>query len=244
MSLSPGEGIFLGAAGAVAGAGLFFSAFGRLRLWRTMANTPTSKVRSVAMGEAELSGLAQPEPGTELLIAPLSSVHCVWWRFSIEEERTRYDSKGRREDYWVTLVEQRFDNPFRLADGTGDLRVIPLGAEVDTPPRLNLTTGGLFGAARPGGPMVERYPGGLGRRKRYKEWRIEPQRPLYALGNLKPTDGGPVMVESSEQIYFIATMSEAEASRDVFVGLTGRLIGGLALFAGGLSLVLFYTGNL
>lgn len=242
--MTPGEGMFLGAVGAVAGVGFFFSAFGRLRLWRSMANMPTSKIRSAAMGEVELSGLAQLEPGTELLKAPLSAASCLWWRFSIEEERTRTDSKGRTEHYWYTLVDQRFDNPFRLSDGTGDLRVIPVGSEVDSPARLSVISGGLFSGAKPQGPMVERYPGTWGRRMRYTEWRIEPQRPLYALGNLKPAAGGLAMVRAEDQIYFLATMSEAEASSDVFLGVLGRLLGGLALFAGGLGMTLYYSGNL
>jgi hypothetical protein len=227
----------LGAGGAF----VFFSAFGRLRLWRIMGNTPTAKARSAPMGLAELSGQAMEEG--PLLPGPLSAVTCVWWRFTVEEERTRTDSKGRTETYWATLTDERSDAPFLLQDPTGQIRIDPKGAEVDSPARLAQVSGGLFGKAAPSGPKAGLYPGSWGRRMRYTEWRIEPARTLYALGYLHNSGAGadperPTLgLGRNGEPFFLATKTEAEARRDLYWGVAGRLVLGTVLFAAGIALL-------
>src|SRR5262245_643402 len=89
-------GLFLSAGGLF----LFFRAFSRLRLWRKVANTPTSRTRSAPMGLVELSGKAAED--APAMKAPLSSLACVWWRFTVEEERSRFSGRGDREMHWET----------------------------------------------------------------------------------------------------------------------------------------------
>ena len=224
---------------ALTGGGLaaFFSAFPRLRLWRTISNTPTAKARSAPMGPVELSGIAAEGEGVVALQGPLSALACLWWRFTVEEEQTRVNAKGETHYEWVSLADERSNAPFYLKDLTGLLRIDPSGAEVDTPARLSKVSGGLFGSAPPPGPSVALYPGSWGRRKRYTEWRIEPQRPLYALGVLRPEAAGPTLERGrSGEVFYLATMSEDEARRSVMLGLLGRLSLGLVLFGAGLYL--------
>lgn len=228
--INPAEGVFLGGVGTLLGLAFFLSSFSRLKLLRAITNTPTSKVRSAAMGFVELNGLAEPDG--EPLTGPLSGVPCVWWRFTVEEERKRTNSEGESETYWHTLADERLDRPFRLRDATGELRVDPQGAEVDTKPRLKTTSGGLFSGAKPTGPRMADFGGGgfFGRRMRYTEWRVEPQRPLFALGELRPSAQGPTLGRSQEHPFYLATMSEAEASRAAFWRVAGLMFFSLAFF--------------
>lgn len=219
------------------GLAFFFSAFPRLRLWRTISNTPTAKARSAPMGPVELSGIAAIGEGVVAMQGPLSALACLWWRFKVEEEQLRMNAKGESHYEWVGLADERSNAPFYLKDLTGLLRIDPTGAEVDTPARLSKVSGGLFGAPPPPGPSVAYYPGVSGRRKRYTEWRIEPERPLYALGVLRPEAAGPTLERGrSGEIFYLSTMSEDEARQSVMLGLLGRLTLGLLLFGAGLYL--------
>jgi hypothetical protein len=54
----------------------------RYRQRSLIADTPTSKVRSLAMGRVELQGTV--EPIGETFTAPFSNDECVLYRYSIE----------------------------------------------------------------------------------------------------------------------------------------------------------------
>ncbi len=209
---------------ALLAAGLFSLYFGlkRARLARAVAAAPTQKVRSVAMGKAELKGLAQPFE--QALCAPFSGSACVWFRFLVEEEQRTVDSKGRSRTHWVSIANGLSAAPFRVDDGTGQLQVDPAGAEVDAPKTLSYTTGGLWAGSKPLGPRVAEFAGAggilgavFGRRRRLSEWRIDLQRPLYVLGILRPRrlepGADPVAVLGQGELgeaFLISTKDEAQ----------------------------------
>src|SRR6266850_1731006 len=68
-----------------AGAGLIVYGFKVLREERLIADTPTSRVRSVAMGVAELAGIARQKLP---LVSPLTGAGCVYYRY-LEDETGR-----------------------------------------------------------------------------------------------------------------------------------------------------------
>jgi hypothetical protein len=226
------------------GAWLFYSAFGRLRLWRLAGDTPTSKARSAAMGLVELSGVAAALERHPSAPAPLTGLPCVWWHLTVEEEEVSRDARGARSTRWVTLYDERSVLPFEIRDATGSQQVDPVGAQIDTPVRYRGTIGGLFGSKLPAGPAAERWAGSatglMGRRRRLTERRIEPSRPLYALGLLvyPPRDSGlpmePALRSRQEQPLFLATSSEAEMRRGLLWSVAGRMFGGALLLLGGL----------
>ncbi|HEY5719064.1 MAG TPA: GIDE domain-containing protein [Gammaproteobacteria bacterium] len=172
-------------------AGLYgtFRFFTRARL---IEDTPTSKIRSAAQGYIELSGIADLLEGTPI-VAPLSQLQCVWYRYKIEEQRKRY-RKGRTESYWATLESGTSDGLFRLADDTGECVVDPEGAEV-TPSIRQTWYGGSHYPGR--APPIGRGDGGgffsrLGisasfgfGHYRYTEERILPATELYAIGQFR-----------------------------------------------------------
>lgn len=99
---------------------LFWSGFYFVRLKRQIENTPTSKVRSMAMGLVEVHGRACRQYA---LVAPMTQSACAWYRL----RKYRKDNNKN----WK-LVKQVDSNhvPFQIDDGTGRVVVDPMGASV------------------------------------------------------------------------------------------------------------------
>ncbi|MEA3543802.1 MAG: hypothetical protein U9R69_01120, partial [Thermodesulfobacteriota bacterium] len=115
---------------------MFWYAFYFLQLKRQMENTPTSKVRSVAMGMVEVKGQAIRQFA---LISPMSNTPCVFYRL------TKY--RRDRNNRWRVSSVSRSDNvPFLLEDDTGRVEVDPTGCRISagskqegTPGQVGLT---------------------------------------------------------------------------------------------------------
>lgn len=150
------------------------------RAWhrsRTIADTPTSKVRSAAQGIAELTGRAQALPGAPIY-APLSGMPCVWWRYSVE--RRGRDANGG-DSIWNEIESGVSEAIFNLTDETGACIVDPDGAEVT--PAIRLCWSGMSER-----PLYAPQKTGFWRRLfsfgayRYTECRIHENDAVYALG--------------------------------------------------------------
>ena len=87
---------------------------------------PTSKVRSVAMGMAELSGKTM---GQKKLKGPFSGREC--FAYEIEEKHLRGHGKHR---HWVTVRQERKDGHFYIDDGTGQMLCDTKGATFEVKP--------------------------------------------------------------------------------------------------------------
>ncbi len=88
---------------------------------RVIEDTPTSKVRSVAMGFAELKGEARPKV---MLTSPYSNFPCLYYRYLVEVETYNGRHRSRR-----TVKQGESGASFYLDDGTGKILVSPKGAE-------------------------------------------------------------------------------------------------------------------
>lgn len=113
-------GLDTGAIPALAALALGWSGLHFLLLKRLVANTPTSKVRSVAMGLVEVHGRARR---LYALVAPMTQSACVWYRL----RKYRKNSKNN----WKLSKEVNSSHvPFLLDDGTGKVTIDPSGASV------------------------------------------------------------------------------------------------------------------
>jgi hypothetical protein len=218
------------------GAFLFFSAFRRLALRRAVEDTPTSKIRSAALGRVELKGRCR-EPA---LKAPFSGLDCVWCRIKVEEERTETDMRGRTSRQWVTLHESVRAPLFTLDDGTGTLQVDPTGAEVDAAESLRWTSGWMQASALPPGP--EAYQWAMGGKRRLTEWCLLKDAPLYALGVLRePAAGDEVkpaprlMQGRNGEPFYLSSRDEQGILSSLLSSVMWRLILGGALALGSLA---------
>lgn len=100
--------------------GLFWGGFHFIRLKRQMENTPTSKVRSIAMGMVEVHGQARR---IYALVSPMTQSSCVFYRL----RKYRRD----KNDQWKLVREMDSCHvPFQVDDGTGRVTVSPVGASV------------------------------------------------------------------------------------------------------------------
>lgn len=89
-----------------------------------MLNTPTSKVRSLAVGDVEIKG--QARPADEPLTSPVTNSKVCAFKLEIEEEHQ--DDEGTE---WNTVLEFQDQVEFVVDDGTGEVLVEPSKADLD-----------------------------------------------------------------------------------------------------------------
>lgn len=109
--------------GAFAGVYVFYRGFRLLQRKRLIEDTPSSKIRSAAMGLVEVSGLAT---GPYTIPAPVSQLPCYFHRTMVWV----YVQSGKNKR-WKKVVDARFQVPFYLEDETGRVLVDPSDAELD-----------------------------------------------------------------------------------------------------------------
>lgn len=108
----------LASIGLGAGPYLFVRGFAELRKRRLIQNTPTARIRSMAMGLVEVEGhVVQGSSHT----APFSGRPCAYWEVDIA-------TRGRRNS-WNVVHRSSSGSPFFLRDETGLALVYPHGAE-------------------------------------------------------------------------------------------------------------------
>jgi len=114
-------GLFLILAGIVCFAlGLYF--FKKKQL---IQDTPTSKIRSIAMGLVEIFGQVLPIKG-RIFKSPFTDKDCVYYQYTIEE----YRSSGKNS-HWVTIKKGEQKDLFYLKDDTGTILIDPAGAKIE-----------------------------------------------------------------------------------------------------------------
>jgi hypothetical protein len=101
----------------VAGPWVFRRGFRTMRTRRLIADTPTARIRSMAMGLVEVDGKVEPRSA---LAAPFSGSACAYWEVDIAAQSRRG---------WSIVHRNRSGNPFFLRDATGLALVYPQGAE-------------------------------------------------------------------------------------------------------------------
>ena len=118
----------------VAAVGLVMTLVGyfRSKALAQMLDTPTSLVRSVAVGHPELVGQVRPGLNGGMTVKVDGSDRMVmhnmvgfYWTYEQYQCRTVRDSEGntKEECSWVTIRSDRGGVPFMLHDGTGGIKV-------------------------------------------------------------------------------------------------------------------------
>jgi len=169
---------------ALGGGGLaFFHGFRALRLQQLIRNTPTAKVRSLAIGLVELQGALKSRSRTR---GPFTDRDCVWWE--VEIQTLRESNKGMKQ--WQTVHRESSGHPFFLDDGTGTALIYPQGADIRAGDVVSEETGG-FGVPEPYASFMENRA--LGMRKlwsigpmRFRERMLEEGRAVFVLGRAEP----------------------------------------------------------
>lgn len=246
---------------------LVYNGFQKWKRKRLIQDTPTEKVRSAAVGRTELSGTGNPIEGIGTIERPFTDGECLVATYRVEEweEDNDPDDNGR-DGHWETIDSGTLFNPFELDDGTGTIRVEPESDatyEISSEHRSKFRVGGgrtppdeivdfferrntdaadgLLGGILSGGPGVR----GTNRR-RYIQEVIPPGEELYLLGGAEPieeTSGSNAdrlvlrRDDGSDQ-FIISEKSEDELVSDYAWAAPAQMVGGLALSAGMLYLLL------
>lgn len=237
---SHNDPIFYAFMGFGTGIYFFFHGFKVLKRKHLMENTPTSKVRSLAMGPCEVYGEAKP--GTAgFLKSPFSSHDCLYYNFEIEEYRDR-----GKNSCWVTVRKGSEGVPFLLKDHTGEVLVNPAEAEVDIPAD-NIFHSGTGQDVHEGiAAFLEKHNlsstgfFGWNKRMRYTESFVSIGDNLYILGTAM--DNPYVDEASAEQghmdvmiahangnLFYISDKSEKDCLRDQASSVFLQIWGGAAL---------------
>ncbi len=229
----------LAALGTIGGSVLYASAWKAWRLRQRIQNTPTSRLRSASMGQVELKGLARPLGAP--LFAPLSGRICVWFRWQVEEEVST-ESNGKTQTHWNVVDQGVSVADFILDDSGALIQVSVAGATLDGPRVLNVTVSAWSGPrADLAGSRAQAWLGGLSRRRRFREWRLDVDRPLYALGRMdavRETPGAPLqkrlVAVDPNQALFISSSSETQLVSRLGWSVFWRVVGGVFLIVVGL----------
>jgi hypothetical protein len=168
-------------AGACAGLYLFYRGFGLLRRKRLILDTPTSKIRSAALGLVEINGLAI---GRHTIPAPITGRACYYYR------TTAWKSKpSGRSNQWEKVADESLHLPFFLDDNAGRVLIDPTGAEMDIHCDFHEEYGtSLLSFQSEVPPAVDafltRHGVGGGKKFKVEEYCIKPKNALFILGTL------------------------------------------------------------
>ncbi len=240
----------------VIGLALMYAGTSRFTLYRKIQDTPTSKVRSAALGLVELSGKAICLEGIE---SPVSRARCVYW-----ELRGQYYQSGKNGG-WKDLFSKKSSRSFYLEDETGKMLILPEGAEIDIPPDLSstgyLTQSGFLGMKRSVlDPKVLSYletdPEAKTRFESHSSYElriiesfIAEGDPLFVFGDAMPggmsSFGGheDLLVRlGRDKVMFISDSNEYRALRDIRNSMVAGLAVGLLFSAIGLYALLTTFG--
>lgn len=232
----------------VAGLALFVLGWVAYRRRRVMADTPTSKVRALALGVAEVSGVAEPAPGQSPLVARYTGERCLYWSFVLEEERERVVTQvvngktvTRTERYWATLDHGEERVPIAVRDETGAVLLDLAGADVPTPAHVTLASRGPF--PTPAAEEALRRGGWLGTRpRRLTEKRLPAGTPLYVLADAQRRADGAADAMGSDALvlrkpasapFLVSDKSEKALTLRWTAAFWAALVVGIGLAAAG-----------
>lgn len=250
--------IIVPSVGFFAGAYFFYNALVSLRLKRLIENTPTSKIRSIAMGFVEVFG-GVGAVGDKILKSPIANKNCVYYRYYVQEYK-RENKKNR----WVTIREGTDSVCFELKDNTGAVVVDPKGAQVEIPVRYQLTSDdenklptnvNTFLKKQGINPIGAIFTKGLrfSKRLRFIEHFIAPKDDLYVMGTAgdnpliedtrgkKNTDDIMIQKGVHEKTFYISDKKESEIVKRLKIKIIGGFLGGglLMVFCLGILLLSF-----
>lgn len=189
------QNVFYSFIGLLLGLIFFYGGFYDLRRKKEIENTPTSKIRSIALGLVEICGSAKPIDKQEIPvsdrdneISPFTKKKCVYYYMLIEEHKNRGE-----EGKWTYVDSKMYKNPFYVQDDTGKILIDPKDAKIDIKETF-------YEQIRPGkkpSAVVLKYMNenniaykgllGFSKRMRFREKAIFVDEQVYVLGTAQST---------------------------------------------------------
>ena len=205
------RGWFFASLALLSGPALFAGGFRDFRLKRLIENTPTARIRSMAMGLAEVNGVIECR---SMVHAPFSGRPCAAWNVDISVQ-------GRKHQ-WSVVHRATSGQPFFVRDETGVALVYPKGADC----RVNFGAEEMcHGLTLP--DCYASYLATLGPRRhlwrfamlRFRERVLEEGQRVYVMGTATPSaqsftvSDGEGMLDASEDALAATGTDEWRARR-------------------------------
>jgi hypothetical protein len=172
-----------------AGPVLFLRGFRDLRVRRMVQNTPTSKIRSMAMGLVEVHGTVLQRSAVH---APFSGKPCAYWEVEIAV-------RTNRKHGWTTVHRNTSGQPFYVDDGTGVAMVYPKGSTCRMPPGAD--------EACLGWTLPEVYADYMKQQGLWMRW-------LWRIGMMRFRER---VIEEGQRVFLLGTAEPRAQSRDLSV---------------------------
>ncbi|MGE3852902.1 MAG: LemA family protein [Planctomycetota bacterium] len=168
--------------------------FNEVRKMRELERVPQTEAAAVVQGEVNIVGLAEPSLAGGTVDAPRTNSSCLYFSYTKEEKRR--DSKGKT--HWSTVASQTaVVREFTLRDDSGQILVVPIGADI------------TFNVAQ----KSQTYS--ADGKYRYTEDRIDPGDRLFIFGYASQEADKPMVVEfrSKGRYTPIISMSNEDSAR-------------------------------
>ena len=210
----------------------------------TSTSTAAEAAAAARAGGGSTVELFGKVEAAEPLIAPASGTRCVFYRHKVEElvETMSYDSRAgydRPSREWRTVSDKRKFIPFWLRDSSGAIAVNPQGAELIARQNMHDAPGGFQGADGDQeskgvlGTLAGTLLSGSAGQRRQSEWVVATGIPVYVLGDVVTTAGGPVVQKGADD-FIVSWKSEEELGKSFTWKSTAWIAGGiLAVLLGG-----------
>jgi hypothetical protein len=178
---------------------MFLRGLRDLRLKRLIENTPTSKIRSLAMGFVEVRGKAE---GRSAVNAPFSGRPSVFWAVDVAV------ASGRKNS-WTIVHRECSSRPFFVRDETGLAMIDPRGAQSRFGSEVTEEVAGFL--------PPEPYRSFLAEHAMYRRWlwtfsrlrfrerSVEEGMDLYVLGTAEPRPQAVNIAEPETELILTGT---------------------------------------
>ncbi|MFH0863006.1 MAG: GIDE domain-containing protein [Candidatus Altiarchaeota archaeon] len=233
----------IGALLAAAGAGIVYSAVKTYRRDELITNTPTSKVRSIAVGRVELYGLALPYEKNRLK-TPFGGKDCIYCSWSVE---SLAQDRGHNDRRYRTVKEGERAGLFYLKDDTGKVLIYSKGADVETKYQRQydkIPTNDAYEFLASQGIDFEKILS-----PRLTESFIAPNENVYVLATAKtnphkkdPTEQqeDELIVCKGDDVFYISPRPYDKIHRYAAGNISTYLLAGSAMILAGLALIFIY----
>ena len=200
----------LAAVGIVGGLVLMVRGMNDYRSSLRVADTSSSSITSIAAGEVRISGTIEVAETT--LVSPIERVPCVYFRVTVDDDRTSLSSgRGYTDERSIG---------FRVRDATGSIRVFPNGAHVDTPekpPSFGALTGSdpTTVVTSPPEPDAWTLAPAMDGSQPYHETRLEVGDPVTIVGRALPFGDLPDPIAADTGGDSDALLDDPEIAADI-----------------------------
>ena len=224
-------------------------AIGGVLVWRGMqakektkviTDTKTSQVARIVPGMVEVKGkvrCAGPH-----VVSPMTKSPCVLFHFHVEEWKQHGKSGS-----WRTVINDIKEAGCILSDGSGDVRLNLLEAELLLKPDTHAKSGSFNDAT----PELEASLAAYGRSSqgfifnkgmKYTETVLHDGDQIYALGTASSHPAGGYQLSKGNTLFIVSDKTEEEVVAHFNKsGLTGFIVGGLLAAAGlGVAVVPYF----